>query len=32
MEARPQRLGNCDTVELLADADGWVCTRYGPES
>jgi probable phosphoglycerate mutase len=29
MDAQPQRLGNCDTVELLADADGWVCTRWG---
>jgi len=32
MDARQQRLDNCDTVELLADADGWVCTRYGAES
>jgi probable phosphoglycerate mutase len=24
------RLGNCDTVEVLADADAWVCTRWGP--
>ncbi len=29
MDAPHQRLGNCDTVEVLADADGWVCTRYG---
>jgi 2,3-bisphosphoglycerate-dependent phosphoglycerate mutase len=32
MDAARQRLGNCDTVELLADADGWVCTRYGADS
>jgi probable phosphoglycerate mutase len=32
MDAEPTRLGNCDTVEVLADADVWVCTRYGPES
>jgi broad specificity phosphatase PhoE len=32
MDATQQRLDNCDTVEVLADADGWVCTRYGPES
>jgi len=32
MDATRQRLGNCDTVEVLADADEWVCTRYGPES
>ena len=25
--ARP--LGNCETVEVRADADGWVCTRWG---
>jgi probable phosphoglycerate mutase len=31
MEAGHRRLGNCDTVEVLADADGWVCTRYGAE-
>ncbi len=31
MDAAPQRLGNCDTVEVLADADGWVCTRYGSD-
>jgi broad specificity phosphatase PhoE len=29
MDAVQQRLGNCDTVEVLADADGWVCTRWG---
>ncbi len=33
MSVAHQRLGNCDTVEVLADEDGWVCTRYGaPES
>lgn len=32
MDAPQQRLGNCDTVEVLADADAWVCTRYGPET
>jgi 2,3-bisphosphoglycerate-dependent phosphoglycerate mutase len=31
MDAPRQRLDNCDTVELLADADGWVCTRYGAD-
>ena len=31
MDAPQQRLGNCDTVEVLADADGWVCTRYGAD-
>jgi 2,3-bisphosphoglycerate-dependent phosphoglycerate mutase len=30
MDAEQGRLGNCDTVEVLADADGWVCTRWGP--
>jgi broad specificity phosphatase PhoE len=29
MQAHQTQLGNCDTVELLADADGWVCTRWG---
>jgi broad specificity phosphatase PhoE len=29
MDVPLQRLGNCDTVEVLADADAWVCTRYG---
>jgi 2,3-bisphosphoglycerate-dependent phosphoglycerate mutase len=29
MTVEPQRLGNGDTVEVVADADGWVCTRYG---
>jgi len=29
MDAERQRLGNCDTVEVLADADAWVCTRWG---
>jgi broad specificity phosphatase PhoE len=32
MDAAQRRLDNCDTVEVLADADAWVCTRYGPES
>lgn len=32
MDATQRRLDNCDTVEVLADADGWVCTRYGSES
>jgi probable phosphoglycerate mutase len=31
MDAQRQRLDNCDTVEVLADADGWVCTRYGAD-
>jgi probable phosphoglycerate mutase len=31
MDAPRQRLDNCDTVEVLADADGWVCTRYGAD-
>lgn len=30
MRAERTRLDNCDTVEVLADADGWVCTRWGP--
>jgi broad specificity phosphatase PhoE len=29
MDAEPARLGNCHTVEVLADADAWVCTRWG---
>ena len=29
MDATRQRLGNCDTVEVLADADAWLCTRWG---
>jgi broad specificity phosphatase PhoE len=29
MDAELGRLGNCDTVEVLADADAWVCTRWG---
>ena len=32
MDVEQKRLGNCDTVEVLADADAWVCTRYGPAS
>ncbi len=31
MDVERQRLGNCDTVDVLADADGWVCTRYGTD-
>jgi probable phosphoglycerate mutase len=31
MDAERGPLGNCDTVEVLADADGWVCTRYGAD-
>jgi probable phosphoglycerate mutase len=30
MNAQVRRLDNCDTVEVLADADAWVCTRWGP--
>jgi broad specificity phosphatase PhoE len=30
MDVEQKRLGNCDTVEVLADADAWVCTRWGP--
>ena len=29
MDVEQQPLGNCDTVEVLADADAWVCTRWG---
>lgn len=29
MDAEPRQLGNCESVEVLADADGWVCTRWG---
>jgi probable phosphoglycerate mutase len=29
IDAEQKELGNCDTVEVLADADGWVCTRWG---
>ena len=31
MDAERGPLGNCDTVEVLADADAWVCTRYGAD-
>jgi probable phosphoglycerate mutase len=31
MNAERRRLDNCDTVEVLADADAWVCTRWGGE-
>jgi len=30
MQVPQTQLGNCDTVEVLADADAWVCTRWGP--
>ena len=29
MDAEQQPLGNGGTVEVLADADGWVCTHWG---
>jgi broad specificity phosphatase PhoE len=29
MDAEQKPLGNCDTLEVLADADAWVCTRWG---
>jgi len=29
MDAEQKPLGNCDSVEVLADADAWVCTRWG---
>lgn len=29
MTAEQRPLGNCETVEVLADADAWVCTRWG---
>ena len=29
VDAEQHELGNCDTVEVLADADAWVCTRWG---
>ena len=29
MEAEQTLLENCATVEVLADADAWVCTRWG---
>ena len=32
MDAERTRLGNCDTVEVLADSDAWVCTRWGPSA
>jgi hypothetical protein len=31
MEAEPTELENTATVEVLADAEGWVCTRYGAD-
>ncbi|QIG42428.1 histidine phosphatase family protein [Nocardioides anomalus] len=27
-----RRLGNGDTVEVTADAEGWACTRWGPDA
>ena len=32
LAARQGRLGNCETVEVRADADDWVCTRWGGRS
>ena len=32
MDVERTRLGNCDSVEVLADADAWVCTRWGPSA
>ncbi|QIG42427.1 histidine phosphatase family protein [Nocardioides anomalus] len=32
MDVERAPLDNCDTVELVVDADGWVCTSYGPPS
>jgi broad specificity phosphatase PhoE len=29
MDVQQTQLSNCGTVEVLADADGWVCTRWG---
>ena len=29
MDVEQGPLGNASTVEVLADADGWVCTRWG---
>jgi probable phosphoglycerate mutase len=29
IDAEQKELDNCDTVEVLADADAWVCTRWG---
>ncbi|GAB3266384.1 histidine phosphatase family protein [Nocardioides dilutus] len=29
MDVEQARLDNCGTVEIAADADGWVCTRWG---
>lgn len=30
MDVEQRRLDNCHTVEVQADADAWVCTRWGP--
>jgi broad specificity phosphatase PhoE len=32
MVAEPAELENTATVEVLADADGWVCTRWGGQT
>jgi broad specificity phosphatase PhoE len=29
MDVEQTQLANCGTVEVLADADAWVCTRWG---
>lgn len=29
MSAQARQLGNCETLEIRADADAWVCTRWG---
>ena len=29
MDVEPSQLANTATVEMLADADGWVCTGWG---
>jgi len=29
MTGPARQLGNCETVEIRADADAWVCTRWG---
>jgi broad specificity phosphatase PhoE len=29
MDVEQTPLGSCEAVEVLADADGWVCTRWG---
>jgi broad specificity phosphatase PhoE len=32
MDAEPAELENTATLEVLADADGWVCTRWGGQT